>query len=205
MNDFTRWARTSLLVAAFIPSWAYAGCYFGVAGGRTNNEYLPTFNPAAGESIDDQDSAFKVLLLGIDITPNLAAEIDYANLNSLVVANAPGQSLEVEAKSIGLSFVGKAQVHPNAHMFGRFGVGRWDSDLTVNGAAASKSGTDTLIGLGISYRFQNLPFDLRLEWAQYQNVGQGASTANTRLTGQNVDVFWLGFTYRFELAPGGPC
>lgn len=201
MNPFTRWAQISLLAALFLPSWASADWYVGVSAGRTNNEYLPTFNPAAGESIDDQDNAFKIFG-GIDITPNLAFEVDYANLNSLVVASSPTQNTEIKAKSVGLTFVGKAQVHPNAHMFGRFGIGRWNSDLTVNGAAASGTGSDPLIGLGIVYRLQNAPLDLRLEWTQYQNVGQGVATTSTRLTGQNVDVLWIGIAYRIKLAPG---
>ena len=201
MNQFTRWARISLFAALFIPGWASADWYFGVGAGRTNNEYLPTFNPSAGESIDDQDSAVKTFV-GLDITPNLAAEVEYANLNSLVLATSPGQSTEIKAKSLGLSLVGKAQVHPNAHMFARFGVGRWSSDLTVNGATASGSGTSPMIGLGIAYKFQNVPLDLLLEWSQYQNVGQGVATAGTRLTGQNVDVLWIGFAYRIKLAPG---
>jgi len=201
MNQFIRWAQISLLAALFFPSWASADWYVGIGAGRTNNEYLPTFNPAAGESIDDQDNAFKTFV-GLDITPNLAFEVDYANLNSLVVASSPTQNTEIKAKSVGLTFVGKAQVHPNAHMFARFGVGRWNSDLTVNGASASGSGTEPVIGLGIAYRLQNAPLDLRLEWTQYQNVGQGVATTNTRLTGQNVDVLWIGIAYRINLAPG---
>jgi hypothetical protein len=47
-----------------------------------------------------------------------------------------------------------------------------------------------------------LPPKLRLEWTQYQNVGEGASAGNTRLTGQNVDVIWLRLTYHIRLAPG---
>lgn len=201
MNLFIRRARIALLAGLFLPGLASADWYVGISAGVTNNEYVPTFNPAAGESIDDQDSAYKAYV-GIDITPNLAFEVDYANLNSLVVASSPTQSTEIKAKSVGLSLVGKAQVHPNAYMFARFGVARWDSDLTVNGASASDSGTDPIIGLGIAYRFQELPLDLRLEWTQYQNVGQGVATSSSGLTGQNVDVLWIGVAYRIRLAPG---
>lgn len=201
MSYGIRFVRVSLVVALLVPGWACADWYLGAAGGRTNNEYLPTFNPAAGESIDDQDSAVK-MIFGVDLTSNLAFELEYADLNSLVVASSPGQSTEVKATAVGLSFVVKTQVHPNAHVFGRFGVARWDSDLAVNGATASGSGADPMVGLGISYRFQNVPLNLQLEWTQYQNVGQDVATTSTRLTGQNVDVLWIGFVYRLDLAPG---
>jgi hypothetical protein len=201
MSHFTRCARVSLFAALLVPGLACADWYVGVSAGRTNNEYLPTFSPAGGESIDDQDSAFKTTI-GVDLSPSLAFELDYANLNSLVVATSPGMSTEIKAKAVGLSFVAKAQVAPNTQMFGRFGAGRWDSDLTVNGASASDSGADPLIGLGVAYRLQSAPLDLRLEWTQYQNVGQDVATSGTRLTGQNVDVIWFGLTYRIKLAPG---
>ena len=195
--------RSMILVALLlIPGLAgSADLYFGASFGRTNNEFLPTFNPAASESIDDQDNAYKITF-GWGLTPNLAVEADYGDLNSLVKATSPGQSTEITAKAIGLSFVGKASVHPTLQMFGRFGIQRWDSDLTVNGVSASGSGTDTLIGLGIIYKPQNFPLDFRLEWTQYQNVGQGVTTPSTRLTGQNVDVIWFGIAYHLNLTPG---
>jgi opacity protein-like surface antigen len=184
-----------------IPSVACAQWYVGAGFGGTNTEWLPTFDPSAGESIDDQDTASKIFV-GLGITPNLAIEADLTKLNSIVKVTSPGQSTEVKADALGLSLIGKLSVHPNAHMFGRLGVGRWDADLIVNAASASGTGTGTLIGAGIAYRIPNTQFDLRLEWTQYQNVGQGVSTANTRLTGQNVDVLWFSLAYHIQRAPG---
>lgn len=204
MNPLTCLMRISVFAALLLVSgWASAQWYFGVSAGFTNNEYLPTFNPAAGESIDDQDNAFKGFV-GFNITPNLAVEFDYADLNSLVKATSPGQSTEVEAKAFGLSFLGKLQVHPTLQMFGRFGVARWDSDLIVNSVSGSDDGIAPVIGLGLIYRHPSFPrqLDLRLEWTQYQNVGQDVATAATKLTGQNVDVLWFGIAYHLQLAPG---
>ena len=197
-------ARTLILAAGLLfPTYAAADLYFGIGIGRTNNEFLPTFDPSAGESIVDQDNAVKAFV-GFDLTPNLAFELDYADLNDLVKASSPGLSLVMQGKSIGFSLLGKWQVHPSLQMFGRLGATRWDTDLTVNADSAAGTGTAPMIGLGVMYRLPtgNVPLNLRLEWTQYQNVGQGVSTPTTRLTGQNVDAVWLSICYHLRLAPG---
>ncbi|MGB5082563.1 MAG: porin family protein [Burkholderiales bacterium] len=206
MDRFIRRVRIPILaVFLLLPSWASADWWVGVSVGRTNNEYLPSSNPSAGESIVDQDTASRPLFGGISITPNLATEVEYANLNTLVKATSPGQSTEIKAKSLGISLVGKMPVHPRAHIFWRLGAGRWDSNLNVNGTSASGTGVAPIVGLGFGYRFYDtapVHLDLRLEWTQYQNVGQNVATANTKLTGQNVDVLWLSIVYHIRLAPG---
>lgn len=189
-----------LCLALAIPAAAAAQWYVGVGIGRTNNEFLPTFAPSAGESIDDSDTAYKIFV-GRNLGPNFAVELEYADLNTLVKATAPGFNAQVDATTLAASFIGKFQVHPAWTMFGRLGIGRWDTDLTVNTASASGNGVDTVVGLGLDYAFRD-NFLFRVEWTQYQNVGQNVSTADTKLTGQNVDVLWLRLMYRFRLAPG---
>jgi hypothetical protein len=202
MNRLTQYVPiTVFAVFLLLPSLALADWWVGLGVGRTNNEYLPS----ASESIVDQDTAYKPLFGGISITPNLAAEVEFAKLNTIVKATSPGQSTEIEAKSLGISLVGKMPVHPKAHIFWRLGAGRWDSNLSVNGASASGTGVAPIVGLGFGYRFYDtvpVILDLRLEWTQYQNVGQGVATTNTKLTGQNVDVLWFSIVYHIRLAPG---
>jgi len=194
-------ARFVVFAALAFPGLAAAQWYFGLGVGQTNTEYLPTFN-AATSNIDDSDSAFKVFV-GHSFGPHFAAEFEYTDLNTLVQATAPGQTTQIDGKTFALSVVGGYPVYTGLNMFGRIGMGRWSSDLLVTGASGSGTGIDPLVGLGLDYSFPGqVPLKLGIEWTQYQNVGEGVSAGNTRLTGQNVDVIWIRLTYHLRLAPG---
>ncbi|HXF46065.1 MAG TPA: porin family protein [Burkholderiaceae bacterium] len=202
IGSFARTLRALACAACLVPAAAVAQWYVGVGFGPTNNEFLPSFNPA-NSNIDDSDTAYKILV-GHSFGPNFSAELEFADLNTLVRATAPGQSTQIDASTFALSLVGRFPVYTDLAMFGRIGLGRWDSDLLVTGASGSGSGFDPLIGLGLEYSLRFAPANLKLalEWTQYQNVGEGVAAGNTKLTGQNVDVIWLRLTYHFRLAPG---
>jgi hypothetical protein len=202
MNKFWKQVVIGVGVALLAaPGAAFAQWYFGVAVGQTNNEYLPTFDPSAGDSITDTDTAAKVFV-GHDLGPNFAVELGYADLNTLVDATVAGQITRIESTSLALSLIGRAQVLPQMKMFGRLGVGRWDTTLTYNSVEDSDTGFAPVVGLGFEYRFLER-FRARLEWEQYQNLGQNVAVTDRQLTGQNVDVLWFGLIYHFSLAHGG--
>jgi len=193
-----------LLVLLVAPSIAYepalADWYFGVTGGKTNNEWVPTYNPSAGESIDDTSNYLKPFV-GQTLSTHFAWELGYADLNRIVSVIAPGQSTEVEARSLAFTLVGRVPVHSKVDFFGRWGLGYWDTKLTVDGAGGKKKGMGQVVGLGFDFKITNR-WSLGFEWEQYQNVGEGTSVPTSKLTGQNVDVLGIRLIYRLDLAPG---
>ena len=199
MTRFAAFFRTLLAVPLLlVPAWAGAW-YLGAGVGQTNTEYLPTFNPA-NASIDDNDTALK-LFLGQPLGTNFAVEIEYADLGTLVRHTAPGFNLNVDTTMLSASVLGRLPVYTNTVMFGRLGYGLWNTDLDFNNVSGSKTGGGVVIGLGLDYALQDR-LRIGFEWQQYQNLGQDTSAGGARLTGQNVDVFWLRLTYHIRLAPG---
>jgi hypothetical protein len=203
MTRYAALLRSLLAVPLLLlPAWAGAW-YIGAGLGQTNTEYVPTFNPV-NSSIEDSDTAYKIFV-GQQLGPNFAVELEYADLNDLVRHTGPGVNLQMQGSSLAASVLGRLPVYTGWSMFGRLGFGLWDSDLDVIGASGSKTGFAPVIGLGIEYSgfvTGASRIGLGVEWQQYQNIGEDTSASTTRLTGQNVDVFWLRFTYHFQLAPG---
>ena len=203
MTRFAALCRYLLAVPLLLlPAWAGAW-YVGAGLGQTNTEYVPTFNPA-NSSIEDSDTAYK-LFFGNNLSPNFAFEVEYADLGTLVRHTAPGLNLRLDSTSLAVSALGRLPVYPGLTMFGRLGYGLWNADLDVNNVSGSKTSFAPVIGLGLDYNVAVTGasrFAIGLEWQQYQNLGEDTSAGAIRITGQNVDVFWLRLSYHFQLAPG---
>jgi opacity protein-like surface antigen len=181
-----------------LPAWAGAW-YVGVGVGPTNTEYEPTFAPATS-TIDDSDTAYKVFV-GNLINPNLAVELGYTDLGTVVRHTVSGLVLNLDSKTLALSVLGRLQRQPGWVMYGRLGYGMSNSDLDFGAFTGSKTTWAPVIGLGIEYTIQDR-LRCGLEWEQYQNVGQNAAAGTIQVTGQNVDLFALRCSYQFSLARG---
>jgi len=187
----------SLVAALLAPGWACAQLYFGGTVGQTNNEWTPT-----GLKGDKDTSTFVKPFVGINIAAPFAVEFGLANLGKIV--NFSSTTASVEARSLGVTLVGTVAANKQIDMFARLGVGIWNAKWGFNGSSGTKTGSGTVVGLGANFRFAFLPDNMRLgfEWEQYQNVGEGAMAAGTRLMGQNVDTLGIRFVYHLDRTPG---
>jgi len=188
-----------------VPGIALAqGWYVGIGAGQTNMEVVPSADTGTGESIDDSDTAFKVFG-GYGFSNNFAVEFGYADLGEFTQRNpASSFNVDIESSAIFAELVGSAKIHDRVDVFAKLGVAYWDTELTVFGSGVSASGDenslDPVIGIGFDFRVGE-QLGIRLEWEQYQNVGEGTGVAAApgalELLGDAVDVFGVGLTFQF--------
>jgi len=186
-----------------VPGIALAqGWYVGVGAGQTNIDFVPSADTGAGESIDDSDTAFKVFG-GYGFSRHFAVEFGYADLGAFT-ARDPSGAVDIESSAIFAELVGSTKVHDRVDVFGKVGVAYWDTELDSIDSGVSSSGDDNgldpVVGLGFDFRVGER-LGVRLEWEQYQNVGEGVGAGTgldaDELLGNAVDVFSVGLTFQF--------
>ena len=146
---------------------------------------------------------------GLTFGSNLALELGYADLGEYSATQPGTLDVKIEPTAYYLSAIGKVSVHPRVKLFGRLGVAYWSTDLSltdfVDSSSGDDSGYDPLVGLGFEWSVLDR-MDLRVEWEQFQNVGQDTKASipagTLELNGNDIDIFGVGLTYHFDLAPG---
>lgn len=186
------------------PPW-----YIGLAFGFTNTEIssIDALAPG-GLDTDDSDTAFK-LFGGRKFSRNYAVEFGYINLGDYSQESPGVNKVKFDAQALFAELVGWMNVDTNYYLFGKLGIAYWDVDLDYTDFSVSSSNSDTgldpVVGLGFEYRIPGDEWSVRIEWEQYQNVGEGVkttqvpATTDIELNGQDINVFSLGATYHFDL------
>jgi hypothetical protein len=88
-------------------------------------------------------------------------------------------------------------------LIAKIGIAMWDFDVDVTQAgiaqSATEDGLDTMFGIG--FQFDLEPLLLRIEYEQYQDVGDqtyfGPPVGPMRIDGTDVDVFGLSVALKF--------
>jgi len=207
--DVKYWKFTLLLLALLIPGITQAGWYVGVGVGNSNADSIDIeFDSPPDIQSDDQDSTYKVFG-GITYGSNLALELGYADLGEYTAQETGVFETKLDPTALYIAAIGKVSVHPKVKMFGRLGLAYWATDLSITDFTDSNTGDDNgldpVIGLGFEWNFTDR-LDLRVEWEQFQNVGQDTRASipsgTLELNGNDIDIFGISFTYSFDLAPG---
>ncbi len=200
---------TLLLLALLVPGMAQAGWYLGAEAGMSNADSIDIeFDAPPDFESDDQDSVYQVFG-GLTLGNNFALELGYADLGEYTARETGVVEAKLDPTALSLSAIGKVSVHPKVKMFGRLGLAYWATDLSltdfVDSGSGDDNGLDPVIGLGFDWRITDR-FDLRVEWEQFQNVGQDTQASipsgTLELNGNDIDVFAVGVTYHIDLAPG---
>lgn len=192
------------------PGVSLAGWYVGAGAGQTNTEVESSFDTGAGESISDSDSSSKVFG-GFGFSNHFAVEFGYADLGEYT-ADIPADPVYItmESTAIFVELVGSAKVHDRVDIFGKLGVAQSDSEMTMSNGVISYTGDNAsvnpVVGIGFDFNVTKLApggrFDVRLEWEQYQNVGEGVEVspfpgAGIEMLGNAIDVFGISVIFHF--------
>lgn len=102
---------------------------------------------------DDEDTAFS-LFGGYQFHRNLALEAGYTDFGTVEPATG---GVALEADSLALTAVGILPVTDRFSAYAKAGLQRWNLDSAIPGLTGSldDSGTDTLYGAGLQYRFSD--------------------------------------------------
>ena len=165
-------------------SSAYAGGSIGQSKMKFDCLGLPT--------CDQTDTAFR-LFAGYQFTPNIAAEIGYADLGTSHFGAVGIIIGDVKATAWDISAVGTFPVASQFSILGRLGLFNGETKATAPGIPSSddkKSGV--LWGLGGQFDLnKNLAF--RAEWNRYSKLG--GDNFGEKF---DVDVFNVSALYRFQ-------
>lgn len=207
--DDRYWKFALLLIVFLIPGVTQAGWYLGAEVGMSNADSIDIdFDTPPSFESDDQDTVYKVFG-GITYGSNLALEFGYGDLGEYTAREAGVIETKLDPTALYLTAIGKVSVHPKVKLFGRLGLAYWATDLALtdftDSTTADDNGVDPVVGLGFEWRMSDR-LDLRVEWEQFQNVGQDTKASipagTLELNGNDIDIFGIGFTYSFDLAPG---
>jgi OOP family OmpA-OmpF porin len=175
------------------------GLYLGGSLGQSK----VSLDCTGASSCDDKDTSWKIFA-GYQVNRNFAIEVGYSNLGE-ATANVPAfvvggipipaSRVSIEATAWELVAVGSLPVAERFSLFGKLGLYRADTDVSIaftgaGTATDNDSNTDLTFGVGARYDFtRNL--GLRAEWQRYSDVKAGD------FGDSNVDVLSLGIIYRF--------
>ncbi|WHZ09957.1 MAG: hypothetical protein OJF60_000396 [Burkholderiaceae bacterium] len=156
----------------------------------------------AAQTSADSSSTNPGLRLGYQFTPNFALEGSYDRLGSLVLAGNVGTGLvsgSWKSWGLGLHAVGILPFASKWSLYGRLGVERWHTALTMSPAAggppfvsAGDDSTGLAVGAGVSYSLTR-NVDATAELTHYTQIGDPASTGRT-----GMNQLSLGLRYHFR-------
>jgi len=176
--------RRSLLLSACLaaPGAAFAadnGFYLGLAASDVSSEYAAASASASGA---DDDSGLKAIV-GFRPLDAFAIEANYVDMGETrAPISFPPSTLSIDSEAISVSAIGLIPL-PLVDLYGRLGVTRWESELSLLGASQKTTGTDPTYGAGAQFRVGS--FALRLEYERFD------------LDDDSADLVSVGFTYTF--------
>ena len=174
--------RRSLLLAACLaaPGAAFAadnGFYLGLAASDVSSDYA-----AASASGADDDSGLKAIV-GFRPLDSFAIEANYVDMGETrVPISFSPSTLSIDSEAFSVSAVGLLPL-PLVDLYGRLGVARWESELSLLGASQKNTGTDPTYGAGAQFRVGSVA--LRLEYERFD------------FDDDSADLVSVGFTYTF--------
>jgi hypothetical protein len=176
------------------------GLYIGAGIGMSEIDWAGSY-----ADLDDQDNAIKAFV-GYAFNKGFALEAGYVDLGSFALDPEPTDpTLRVtqEATAAYLSGIGTVALSDRMGLIAKIGIAMWDFDVDVTQAgiaqSATEDGLDTMFGIG--FQFDLEPLLLRIEYEQYQDVGDqtyfGPPVGPMRIDGTDVDVFGLSVALKF--------
>ncbi len=188
-----------VLAALFVVSSpVFAQGYVGVGLGQSSADVEAVdFGPGVTASIDDTDTAFKIFA-GYAINPNFALEAGYTDLGEVGVDYTDGINWVKERYEVNAFYVSAIGSVPvgQANLFAKFGFARWDLDGSASAstgasASASWSGTDPLLGIGVSFNATDVLM-LRAEFERFMDIGDENESGQS-----DVDVIGVSAAVKF--------
>jgi OmpA-OmpF porin, OOP family len=175
------------------PSFAQDGAFYvGGSIGQTDVKDGCTGLNVPGVSCDDEDTSWKIFG-GYQFNRNFALELGYVDLGE-VKASGPGGTATIEATAFELVGVGMLPLANNFSLYGKIGLYRAETEVSVNTfllvASEDESNTDLTFGIGAQFDVSK-QFAIRAEWQRYQDVGGGD------IGESDVDVISVGALFRF--------
>ena len=148
--------------------------------------------------LDDKDSSFSITV-GYQFTPNFSVEGGFIDLGELAVDAVsdgsgflyfPGDvRLSAEVDGLFFNLKGLIPLNESFSLYGKFGLLKWDGEVTLSDATGSISGdddgNDTFFGAGAAFSINN-NFSLNIDYSLYD------------LDGDDVDVLSVGIQYKFQ-------
>lgn len=192
------------LLSSFTIIHAKEGAYIGVnLGQATYDASLDDFaflddGSIIAADLDDSDTSLSITV-GYQFTPNFSIEGGYIDLGELSVDAVsdgtgflyfPGD-VKLSAEVDGLFFDVKGQIPLNESfsIYGKFGLLKWDGEVTLSDATGSLSGdddgNDTFFGAGAAFSINN-------------NTSLNVDYSLFDLDGDDVDVLSIGIQYSFQ-------
>ena len=176
------------------PTFAQDGAFYvgGSIGQATAKDGCDGVSGVPGVSCDDEDTSWKIFG-GYKFNRNFALEFGYVDLIE-VTASGPGGTASIEATAFELVGVGMLPLANNFSLYGKIGLYRAETELSVNTflvvGSEKENNTDLTFGIGAQFDVSK-QFAIRAEWQRYQDVGGGD------IGESDVDVIGVGALFRF--------
>jgi OOP family OmpA-OmpF porin len=147
-----------------------------------------------GLTCDDKDTAFRIFG-GYQFTPNLSAELGYADLGKAKLTG-PGGSDQLGATAWDLSGVFQWPFPGTGFsLFGRLGL--FMGEMELSGVdRGNKTSSGLTLGFGGGYNF-NRNIGVRAEWQRYSKMKARNDATGVEDEG-DVDALSIGVLYRFQ-------
>lgn len=164
------------------------GWFIGAGGGVSKFNDGCSILSGAG-TCDDNGSYWKAFG-GYRFNPYFGFELGYADFGE-VSRTAGATSATFDATGMEIVLVATIPLNRQFSLYGKYGLYRWDVDLTVTGAGSvSATGKDVTYGFGATYNFtKNIA--ARMEYQKYFDAGD-ASTGTF-----NIDAGLVGIVFKF--------
>ena len=164
------------------------GWFIGAGGGAS--KFNDGCNILSGAGTCDDNGSYWKVFGGYRFNPYFGFELGYTDFGE-VERTVGATTATYEATGMDIVLVATIPLNREFSLFGKYGLYRWDVDLTVTGAAAvSAKGKDVTYGFGAHY---NLTRNIaaRLEYQKYFNAGDA-------VTGSfDIDAGLLGIVFKF--------
>lgn len=164
------------------------GWYMGAAVGQANQK--DTF-AAATVNADRKDTAWK-LYGGYQYNTNLAVELGYVDLGK-ATGTLGGVAADSSAKAFELVGVGILPLGHSFSAYGKLGLARWDTKMSVGGVGVSDTGVDLTYGVGAKYDV-NSNWAVKAEWQRYRT---DPTNLRVNVAGKDIDLLSVGVQYKF--------
>ena len=158
-----------------------------IGAGLGDSTYDSGVNSLTGTASLDEDDNTAKLFAGVSVNPNLAIELQYADLgeatltgndgdrfninNQAFVFNTDNASISAEGETIGISALGFLPINDSVSAFARLGLHAWDvtGDVTTpdQRTEVEDDGTDVFFGAGVEIALIE-QFRLRIEGEHYE-------------------------------------
>ncbi|MEX0451056.1 outer membrane beta-barrel protein [Spiribacter sp. 218] len=158
-----------------------------VGAGIGDSTYDTGVNSLSGTASLDEDDRTAKIFAGASFSPNLAIELQYADLGEATLTGNNGDRFNIndsafvftsdnariasEGESIGVSVVGSLPVSDRVNAFGRVGLHAWDVSAEVTTpdqrTELEDDGTDIFFGVGVEIALIE-QVGLRIEAEHYE-------------------------------------